>query len=97
MKNKNLQNWRSLYAAALITIACGVSAEPVDINNDSAERLAENIVGVGPVIANRIVAYREQNGAFESLDELLEVPGVGEKVLERNRETILIDGKAVEN
>ena len=97
MKNNKLQNWRNLCAAALITIACGASAEPVDINLDSAERLAENIVGVGPVIADRIVAYREQNGAFESLDQLLEVPGVGEKVLERNRETILIDGKAVEN
>ena len=50
---------------------------PVDINSASLEDLQE-IPGVGPVIAARIVTYREQNGGFRAVEELLEVSGIGE-------------------
>ena len=83
--------------AALISFGQPASAEPVDINQADAPRLAENIVGVGPAPAGAIVSYRNENGAFQSVDELLEVPGVGPKVLENNEETLLVDGKAYQN
>ena len=83
--------------AALISFCQPASAEPVDINQADAPSLAENIVGVGPVLAGAIVSYRTENGAFRSVEELLEVPGIGPKVLENNEETLLVDGKAYQN
>ena len=71
--------------------------DPVDINLADAESLAENIVGVGPVLAEAIVAYRLENGSFVSADQLLEVPGVGPKILENNEKTLLVDGEAYQN
>jgi competence protein ComEA len=49
----------------------------VDLNTASLEAL-QTIPGVGPVIAARIVTYREQNGGFRAVEELLEVSGIGE-------------------
>jgi len=50
---------------------------PIDLNSASLEQL-QQIPGVGPVIAARIVTYREQNGGFRAVEELLEVSGIGE-------------------
>lgn len=69
------------------------NAGPVNINTASAETLAENIVGVGPILADQIIGYREAIGGFSHADELLEVPGIGEKTLKNNIENIVIDGK----
>jgi competence protein ComEA len=49
----------------------------IDINTAPAEVL-EQIPGVGPVIAQRIVAYRDQNGGFRTVEQLTEVSGIGE-------------------
>lgn len=53
------------------------SSGPIDINTASLTALQE-IPGVGPVIAGRIVTYREQNGGFRTVEQLLEVSGIGE-------------------
>ena len=58
------------------------SDAPVDINGATAAEL-QAIPGIGPVIAERIVAYRSENGPFRRVDELMEVAGVGEKTLAR--------------
>ena len=52
----------------------------LDINTASAQEL-EQLDGVGPATAAKIVAYREQHGGFASLDELDEVSGIGEAKL----------------
>lgn len=52
----------------------------VDLNGAPAEVL-EELPGVGPVLAARIVAWREANGPFASLDDLVEVSGIGPRVL----------------
>ena len=49
----------------------------VDLNGASAEQL-EALPGIGPVLAERIVAWRTENGGFASVDQLREVPGIGE-------------------
>jgi len=40
---------------------------------------------VGPVLAERIIAYRREIGGFRSVDDLLDVPGIGEKKLAKIR------------
>ena len=69
-------------------------AGPVDVNSADAATLAEELDGVGPAKAQAIVDFREQYGAFKSADELLEVKGIGERVLDLNRDNIRIDGRA---
>lgn len=48
----------------------------------------EELPGVGPVLAERIVAYRDENGNFESVEDLLEVPGIGEAKLASIRDLV---------
>jgi len=58
---------------------------PVDINTASAIQL-EELPGVGPATAAAIVAHREQNGPFSSVDDLLDVRGIGEAKLDALRD-----------
>ena len=62
----------------------------LDINHADATAIAAALVGVGVVKAEEIVAYREMFGSFTSVDELLEVSGIGVATLERNRHRIVI-------
>ena len=50
----------------------------VDLNSATAEQL-DTLPGIGPALAGRILDWREQNGRFTAVDELREVPGIGEK------------------
>ena len=91
---------KALYCALLavgLTLSHFANAEPIDLNQADAEALADNIVGVGPVLAQAIVAYRLENGAFLSAEQLLEVPGLGPKILEKNEKSLLVDGKVHKN
>lgn len=56
----------------------------VSINTASAREL-EALPGIGPVLAGRIVAYRAAHGPFRSVDELINVSGIGPKLLEQLR------------
>jgi competence protein ComEA len=49
---------------------------PLDLNSATLEQL-ENLPGIGPVTAQKILDYRQQHGAFHSIDELQGVPGIG--------------------
>ncbi len=49
---------------------------PVDLNSATLEQL-EGLPGIGPVTAQKILDYRQQHGAFHSVDELQGVPGIG--------------------
>ena len=50
---------------------------PLNLNRATAEELA-GLPGIGAELAGRIVACREERGGFESVEEIMEVPGIGE-------------------
>jgi competence protein ComEA len=55
-------------------------ATGIDLNRSTADQLAQ-LAGIGPVLAERIVAYREEHGPFDTVEDLLDVPGIGEAKL----------------
>ena len=61
----------------------------VTVNRATASEL-EELPGVGPVLAERIVAYREANGPFQQVEDLLDVPGIGESKLASLRDMVRI-------
>jgi competence protein ComEA len=52
------------------------SAAPVSLNSATVEQL-DALPGVGPVLAQRIISWRDAHGGFRTLDELQQVPGIG--------------------
>jgi competence protein ComEA len=66
----------------------------VNINSASADQLTA-LPGIGPSYAQRIVEYREKNGPFKRVEDILNVRGIGEKTFEKIRERITI-GAAVQ-
>ena len=67
----------------------GAGGGLIDINTASVEELDE-IKGVGPATAEKIVALRRERGGFASVEELLDVPGIGAKTLEKMRPQITV-------
>jgi len=59
-------------------------ARPVDINTADTAAL-ESVPGIGKSLSQRIIAFREKNGPFQSVDDLLKVQGVGEKSIQKLR------------
>jgi competence protein ComEA len=53
------------------------AADRIDINKATPEELAAALPGIGKVLSERIVAYREANGPFERTDQLMAVSGIG--------------------
>jgi competence ComEA-like helix-hairpin-helix protein len=60
----------------------GIPKTKINVNTASAE-LLEALPGIGPVIAKRIVEYREKNGFFANPENLIDVKGIGEKKLKQ--------------
>lgn len=71
-------------AAAVTKVAPAESAAQVSINTASAEELMAVMSGVGMKKAESIVSYREKYGPFTHLEQLKEVPGMGNTLVERN-------------
>ncbi|WP_312491793.1 ComEA family DNA-binding protein [Pseudomonas cremoris] len=63
----------------------------VSLNAADAETLRRDLFGIGAAKAKAIIAYRESNGPFTAVDELLEVKGIGKALLEKNRERLEIN------
>jgi len=61
----------------------------LDLNVATVEQL-DALPGIGPVLAARIVAFREHHGPFRLVDDLLEVTGIGPKTLERLRPLVTV-------
>ncbi len=97
-KMRNLQVLLLLLASLMAPLSLAAPApqettqqvNQLDINHADAAAIAAALDGVGMVKAEEIVAYRQMFGAFTTVDELLEVSGIGTATLERNRARIII-------
>ncbi|MFJ4343867.1 ComEA family DNA-binding protein [Pseudomonas sp. NPDC089401] len=68
------------------------NASPVlNLNQADAVTLQRQLNGIGKAKAEAIVAYRDANGPFASVDELLEIKGIGSALLERNRDRLSVE------
>lgn len=68
----------------------GTNDGRVNLNRATAEELDSKLPGIGPAKARAIVADREENGPFKSVDELVRVNGIGEKTLENIRDLVTV-------
>jgi competence protein ComEA len=82
----------TLAAAADAPAPPKAPAAPIDLNAATADELA-TLPGVGAAIAQRIVQWREQNGPFASVEDLMKVKGIGEKSLEKLRPYVKVAPK----
>ncbi len=64
--------------------------DKININYATLEEL-ESLPGIGPVLAQRIIEYRETYGPFVDIEELLNVEGIGESLLEQIRDLITVE------
>lgn len=88
-----MRSFRKMLVAGLCILPLYATAgERVNINTADATTLAAAIQGVGQARAEAIVAYREKHGPFATIDDLALVRGVGERVLEQNRERLTVSG-----
>jgi competence protein ComEA len=76
-----------------VAFGCGAfaaAAGPVNINTADAAKLASELQGVGPALAEAIVADRKANGNFATPEALMRVKGIGARIIEVNKANILV-------
>ncbi len=69
--------------------AAGGDGQPVDLNAATAADL-DGLPGIGPVLAERVIAWREEHGGFTSVEQLREVSGLGDKKYEALAELVRV-------
>ncbi len=75
----------------LLCLLTSLSAFAVNVNTASAEEISEELKGIGIAKAGAIVRYREEKGPFKSLEDLINVKGIGAATIDKNRENIQLD------
>jgi len=92
-----MNRFKSCAHALLLSLALvgsALAADKVNINTADAATIDEVLVNIGPSKAKAIVAWRQANGGFKSIEQLAEVKGIGLKTVEKNRDRIAISGAA---
>lgn len=80
----------SLASLLAVTLPAIAWSGQVDINKADAKTLARELVGVGKAKAEAIVEYRESHGLFRSPEDLVNIKGIGPKIVDDNRGAILV-------
>ncbi len=77
--------------AKTVLVQQQTSAALVNINTADAATIADKLNGIGLKKAQAIVSFREENGAFKTVDDLLKVKGIGQATVEKNRSLISVN------
>jgi len=72
----------SLFVAVFMAGSFAWAGDAVNINSASGKEL-QKVDGIGAKTAARIVSYRDEHGAFKSVEDLLKIKGIGKKKLEK--------------
>jgi competence protein ComEA len=88
-RKANMKFLITLLATGMLTFTAW-AAGPVNVNSATAEEIAEGLTGIGLSKAELIVKYREANGSFTHVDELVNVKGIGIRTIDKNRGLILL-------
>lgn len=94
MKSITMKSLLTLLVTGLFS-AWAWASQPVNVNAASAEEIAESLKGVGLSKAEAIVDYRNENGEFKHIDELVNVKGIGIRTVDINRKYILLDNSKI--
>ena len=76
-------------APVVSAVQGGATVELIDLNQASVAQL-ESLPGVGVVTAERIIEYRQENGGFKKIEELMNVRGIGERSFLRLRPLVTV-------
>jgi competence protein ComEA len=76
------------YAAPVEARATTVQA-PVNLNQASADELIA-LKGIGPKMAQRIIAYRQEHGPFQTVDQLVQVKGIGNAKFQKLKDQVTV-------
>jgi competence protein ComEA len=88
-----MELFKKVFLAVCLLIPTLLFAETININTADKDTLMTSIKGVGEKRAEAIIAYREENGPFKSLEELSNVRGVGPSIVEANMDNLSITDK----
>lgn len=69
--------------------ASGAAGQPVNLNSATQAQL-EELDGVGPKTAQKIIEYRDSHGGFKSIEEMMEVPGIGPAKFEQIKGQVVV-------
>lgn len=84
-----MKSIRTFLALASLNVIPSIGcAAPVDVNSANAAEIAKALSGIGEKTAQAIVDYRSKNGSFGTVQDLLNVKGIGPKTLEKNKQDI---------
>ncbi len=91
-------NLNQRFAVAIVvcllfpSVSVAEQASKVNLNHATLSEL-DSFPGIGPVIAERIIQFREDNGPFKRIEDLMNVPGIGEKTFLKLEEKIRVKGR----
>ena len=85
-----------LFNSILLTLLLSLpvlafSAESININTADKEALMSVIKGVGDKKAEAIITYRKENGPFKSIDELTNVKGIGQGMIDKHEKMLKVE------
>ena len=86
----NRDEYAVFYSARAHEDAVRSLPDLIDLNTADGEEL-EKLEGIGPGLAERIIRYREEHGPFGHVSDIMNVPGIGEGIYSKIKDSVTVD------